>query len=98
VTLPALQEFRDPRALRDHHLGQGKLFLAIDLSAAVGDSRLARELVPPFVAGLVRFLKYQNVTGPDPTADMALRMAREHGVDLPPETAAMLHRLSSEQT
>lgn len=98
VTLPALQEFRDPRALRDHHLGQGKLFLAIELSTAVGDTSLARELVPPFVAGLIRFLKYQKVVGPSPTADMALRVARDHGVDLPPETAAMLHRLSSNQT
>jgi hypothetical protein len=98
VTLPALQEFRDPRALRDHHLRRGNLFLAIELSAAVGDSSLARELVPPFVSGLVRFIKFQNVAGPNQTADLALRVARNHGVDLPSDTADLLHRLSSERT
>jgi hypothetical protein len=98
VTLPALQEFRDPRALRDHHLRRGNLFLAIELSDAVGDSSLARELVPAFVSGLVRFLKFQNVTGPTQTADLALRVARDHGVELPSDTADLLHRLSLERT
>jgi len=83
-------EFRDPGAVRDHHLRDGRLWEAIQLSAAIGDATLARALVPAFASGVARFLVYQNVTGPLSTATQALDLAAEHGAELPPRVEAKL--------
>ncbi len=97
VVLPTLEEFRDPRAARDHHLQQGHLWDAIQLSAALGDAALARELVPAFASGVARFITYQNVTGPLSTATQALDLAAEHGATLPPGVEAKLRSHATER-
>ncbi len=62
VVLPALDRWRDPASMRNHYLSQGRLLDAIDLSVAIGDTDLARRLVPALVEAIVRSLRARSVS------------------------------------
>lgn len=82
VALPALDRWRDPASLRNHYLSQGRLKGAIDLSAAIGDTDLARRLVPALVESTIRGLEMGQPTQSPATAGTTLATADDLNVEL----------------
>lgn len=90
VVIPALDRWSDPASLRNHYLAQGRLKDAIDLSAAIGDTDLARRLVPALVESAVRWLEEGQPTQSPSTTGRVLATADDLDVRLPTADRAYL--------
>ncbi|MBA2628314.1 MAG: hypothetical protein H0U85_09895, partial [Gemmatimonadales bacterium] len=90
VVLPALDRWRDPALMRNHYLSWGQLGGAIDLSVAVGDTDLARRLVPALVEGILLRLRANKPTSSPISAGTALTTAADLGVELDAADRAFL--------
>lgn len=82
VAVPALDRWRDPASMRNHYLSTGRLKDAIDLSTAIGDTDLARRLVPALVESIVRRLQSGQPTQSPSMAGTALTIADDLGIQL----------------
>jgi hypothetical protein len=87
--IPAMDEFQDPRRLRDHYISIGHLRAAIELSVALEDLREAAVLLPAFSLQAVRRVRAEPVGSPG-IATAVLDLAQSVGAEIDPDDRPLL--------